>query len=147
TIGAVVSAGLAGAALATAWVTLLGHAVTRRTALLAVTAVSVAGGSVAAFASGPWTVGAAAFVGMLNGMGRDRGASLVIEQAMLPETGDPAGRTRAFAWYSVMQDAGTALGALLSGLPGLLRATAALEPLTALRASLGLYLVLVVLGA
>jgi MFS family permease len=143
TLGAVISAGLGGAALATAAVTLLGHRVTRRTALLVVSALSLAGGAVAALASGPWIVGGAAFVGMLNGMGRDRGACLVLEQAILPETTTAAGRTGAFAWYSVMQDAGVALGSLLSGLPGILRSTMAPDPLLAVRASIGVYLALV----
>src|SRR5687767_6462442 len=83
TIGLVVSAGLAGAALATLWVTLAGRATSRRTALLAVASLTIAGGAAASLASGPWIVGAAAFAGMLNGMGRDRGASLVLEHAML----------------------------------------------------------------
>jgi MFS family permease len=142
-IGFLVSAGLAGAALATAWVTFLGHRMARRTALLAVTALSLAGGAVAAFSSALWLVGAASFVGMLNGMGRDRGACLVVEQAMLPETTTEGARTRAFAWYSVMQDAGVALGSLLAGLPGLLRTTAGLDAVPALRASMGVYLGLV----
>lgn len=148
TIGAVVGAGLAGAAAATALVTLAGRFVSRRTALLAIAGLCLAGGAVAALASGPMLVGIAAFVGMLNGMGRDRGASLVVEQAMLPQTASEAGRTRAFAWYSVMQDAGTALGALLSGLPGLLRAgTASAEALPSLRVSMGVYLGLVAVAA
>jgi MFS family permease len=147
TVGFVVSAGLAGAATATAWVTLFGSVFERRTALLAIAGLSIAGGAVAALASGPWVVGAAAFVGMLNGMGRDRGACLVLEQAMLPETAGPAARTRAFAWYSVMQDGGTALGALASALPGLLRTTAGVDSLPALRLSIGVYLALLALAA
>jgi predicted MFS family arabinose efflux permease len=79
---------------------------------------------------------------MLNGMGRDRGACLVLEQAMLPRTAGPTDRTRAFAWYSVMQDAGTAIGGLTSALPGLLRTTAGMAPLPALRLSMGAYLAL-----
>ena len=147
TVGFVVSAGLAGAAAATAWVTLFGSRLERRTALLAVASLSIAGGTVAAVASGPSVVGAAAFVGMLNGMGRDRGACLVLEQAMLPETASPAARTRAFAWYSVMQDGGTALGGLASALPGLLRTTAGMDSLPALRLSIGVYLALLALAA
>lgn len=142
TVGFVVSAGLAGAAAATAWVTLLGSALRCRTALLAVTGLSLAGGAVAALASDAWVVGAAAFVGMLNGMGRDRGACLVLEQALLPRTTGSADRTRAFAWYSVMQDAGTAIGALASALPGLLRTAAGMGALPALRVSMGAYLAL-----
>jgi predicted MFS family arabinose efflux permease len=142
TVGFVVSAGLAGAAAATAWVTLLGSALRCRTALLAVTGLSLAGGAVAALASDAWVVGAAAFVGMLNGMGRDRGACLVLEQALLPRTTGSADRTRAFAWYSAMQDAGTAIGALASALPGLLRTAAGMGALPALRVSMGAYLAL-----
>src|SRR5262245_52202820 len=142
TVGFVVSSGLAGAAASTACVTLLGSAVPSRTALLALTALSLAGGTIAVLASSAWVVGAAAFVGMLNGMGRDRGACLVLEQAMLPRTAGPTDRTRAFAWYSVMQDAGTAIGGLASALPGLLRTTAGMAPLPALRLSMGVYLAL-----
>jgi hypothetical protein len=65
---------------------------------------------------------------------------------MLPETTGEAGRTRAFAWYSVMQDVGAAIGSVLSGLPALLRASTLLEPLSAQRAALGLYLALVGIG-
>ena len=39
-----------------------------------------------------------AFLGMLNGMGRDRGAALVLDQAILPNTVPDAGRTGAFAF-------------------------------------------------
>lgn len=136
TIGALVSAGLAGAAAATAWVMLWGHAFPRRGTLLALALISALGCAVVATASGPWVVGVAAFVGMLNGMGRDRGGSLVVEQAMLPETAGDADRTKAFAWYSVMQDAGCGVGGLAAGLPSLLRDHAAMEPLPALRTSM-----------
>jgi MFS family permease len=136
TIGAVLSAGLAGAAVATAWVTLFGHALPRRAALLTVTAATVAGCAVVSLASGPLVVGVAAFVGTLNGMGRDRGACLVVEQAILPETTSDADRTRAFAWYSVMQDAGCALGALFAGLPFVLTRHADFGELPALRTSM-----------
>ncbi len=147
TIGLVVSAGLAGAALATAWTTLFGHAASRRGVLLRATVASVVGGAAAALATGPWLVGASAFVGMLNGMGRDRGACLVVEHSMLPETADDAGRTRTFAWYGVAQDAGVALGGLLVGLPAWLRADAGMDALPALRASIGAYVALVAVGA
>jgi MFS family permease len=147
TIGVIVSAGLAGAAAATAWVMFFGHVLPRRAAMLGVTGLCLAGGAVAALSSGPWIVGAAAFVGMLNGMGRDRGACLVVEQAMLPETTTATDRTKAFAWYSVMQDAGCALGGLCAALPALLRSGAGLGTLPSLRASMGAYLVLVALAA
>jgi hypothetical protein len=70
---------------------------------------------------------------MMNGMGRDRGAALVIEQAILPATVGDAERTRAFAWYNVLQDAGHALGSLLAGAPVLLRAAFGMSELESLR--------------
>jgi predicted MFS family arabinose efflux permease len=42
-----------------------------------------------------------------------------LEQAILPATVDHTGRTRAFAWYNVFQDAGHAIGSLLAALPWL----------------------------
>jgi MFS family permease len=127
-IGAVVSAGLAGAALASLIVTLGGDHIGRRRVLLAITALSVLGGLAVIFVRGPLAIAAAAFVGMLNGMGRDRGAASVVEQALLPATATDADRTRTFAWYSVMQDAGHALGALLAGLPSLLEHVVQIDP-------------------
>ena len=119
-IGAVVSAGLAGAACAALAVTLIGERLKRRRTLLALTALSVIGGVVFVVLRTPMAIALAAFVGMLNGMGRDRGAAAVVEQAILPTTVSDVRRTRTFAVYSVWQDAGHALGALLAGLPALL---------------------------
>jgi hypothetical protein len=59
---------------------------------------------------------------MVNGIGRDRGAALVLEQAALPATTDDAGRTRAFAIYALAQDIGHATGALAAAIPLSLRA-------------------------
>jgi hypothetical protein len=79
---------------------------------------------------------------MLNGMGRDRGAALILEQAMLPATTDAAGRTSAFAWYNVAQDLGHAAGSLAAALPALLAAMFAMAPLDAHRATMLLAAVL-----
>jgi Na+/melibiose symporter-like transporter len=84
-------------------------------------------------------IGVAAFVGMLNGMGRDRGAALIIDQAILPATVSDTERTKAFAWYNVMQDAGHALGSVLAGAPVIFRAISDVDDLGAFRASLLLY--------
>lgn len=73
------------------------------------------------------------FIGMLNGMGRDRGAGLTVEQAMLPRTTGEAQRTSVFAWYNVVVDAGHALGSLLGALPALLRTQGGLTPLESYR--------------
>jgi hypothetical protein len=45
-------------------------------------------------------------------MGRDRGPASVLEQSLLPATATAAQRTRAFVWYTALQDAGSALGSL-----------------------------------
>src|SRR5262249_43056849 len=97
-IGTVVSAGLAGAALASLVITWSGDRFGRRNGLLALTGLSAAGGLVFVLAQAPLAIAAAAFVGMVNGMGRDRGAAAVVEQAILPATGSDAERTRMFAW-------------------------------------------------
>jgi MFS family permease len=147
-IGVVIGLGLAGATAAALVATFFGDRIGRRR-LLVIVALCGAGGAALA-ASGiasPFAMGAAAFLGMLNGMGRDRGASLVIEQAILPATTDDAGRTRAFAWYNVLQDAGHALGSLLAGVPVLLRSYGGFDHPSSLRFMVVVYAVLVALTA
>ena len=138
-IGMVVGAGLAGGAAATAVAMLTGDRLGRKRFLITLAVLGAAGALAAARASNVWAVGAAAFVGMLNGMGRDRGAALALEQAVLPATATDKERTRVIAWYNVLQDSGHALGSLLAGLPVLLRATLHLDPLDSLRAMLLVY--------
>ena len=112
-IGGIISAGLAGTAIAAGFVTFWGDRF-RPIALL----IGLAGLSVLGIA-GLWTfktpvlLGAAALIGMANGMGRDRGAALVLEQALLPATASGRERTQTIAWYTMLQDFGHALGALL----------------------------------
>jgi len=131
-IGAVVSAGFAGGALAALVVTLAGDRRGHRRLLLELATVAAAGTTVLAFVPDVRLAAAAAFVGMVNAMGRDRGPALLIEQAMLPATAPEAERTRVFAWYHVLQDAGHALGGVLAGLPTALQALGAPDA-TALR--------------
>jgi MFS family permease len=122
TIGLVVSAGLAGAATASLIVTWLGARVGPRPALITLALLAAIGGLGLLAGSYPWLLAAAAFLGMVNGMGRDRGAALILEQALLPSTVGDAGRTLAFAQYNVLQDLGHAFGGLLAGMPALLAA-------------------------
>jgi len=76
---------------------------------------------------------------MLNSLGKDRAAALAIEQAILPSTGAEGDRTRAFAWYNVIQDIGHALGAGLAVLPTALRDFAGVDALHSLRAAVIVY--------
>src|SRR5262245_7144714 len=139
TAGVVSSIGLLGAAVPTVLVMLAGDRVRRRTALLGVTLCAVAGGVLAAFATDVGLLAVAALLGMLNAMGRDRGACMVVEHAILPDTASDADRTKSFAFYSVWQDAGTAAGALLVGLPQFLRTGGGLTDDAAMRASILTY--------
>jgi MFS family permease len=137
-VGVVIGAGLTGAALASLLATVAADRIGRRRFLILLALLSAAGGVAVALASTPLALAAAAFVGMLNGMGRDRGAALVLEQAALPATTTDAARTGVFARYNVLQDAGHALGSLLAGLPALLQRAGTVE-LPAYRSSVAVY--------
>jgi len=132
-VGLVVGLGLAGAALAALVVTFAGDRLGRRRSLVILAWTGAAGTLVAASSARVDVLAAGAFVGMLNGMGRDRGAALVLEQAILPTTTGEARRTVGFAWYSAAQDVGHAIGALLAGTPLLLQRWAGVEPLSSFR--------------
>jgi MFS family permease len=118
-MGLVVGAGLAGNALATAWA-MADRRLGARRLLVLLAVLGALGGVAFSFASHPAALGLVAFLGMLNGMGRDRGPALVLEQTLLPSTTTDAGRTQAMAFHSLALDIGHALGALLAGLPTLL---------------------------
>jgi predicted MFS family arabinose efflux permease len=137
-IGITVGAGLTGAALAALLVTLLADHRGRRQMLLELSLLGAAGALVVAFATSLWVIVAAAFVGMLNGMGRDRGAALILDHAILPGLVQDAQRTRSFAVYNVSQDSGHALGSLLAGLPTVLAASTGLTPNFAGRSGLAI---------
>jgi MFS family permease len=132
-VGIVISCGLAGAAVAALLATFTADRVGRRRFLIATTACGLAGTAWFALAGTPTALALAAFVGMVNGMGRDRGAALVLEQAALPSTATDAARTRVIAVYTMLQDIGHALGALIAGLPALLVERTTLDGLSAHR--------------
>jgi len=146
-IGFVVGAGLAGAAVAALIVTLLGDRLGRRRVLVMVALLGAAGGLGVATATELGVILGAAFVGMVNGMGRDRGAALIIDQAILPATAGDTERTKAFAWYNVLQDVGHAFGGLLAGAPVLLRRIAGIDEIAAGRATLVAYSCILLLTA
>src|SRR5262245_11868732 len=142
-IGAIGAAGFAGCLCAAALVTLRGDRWGRRRSL-AVVAALTGGGSVLFALTPTWLLGAAAFCGMFNAMGKDRGAALLLEQAALPATATDRQRTAVFARYHVAQDLGHAAGAGAAALPSLL-AACGIGELLALRCGIGVAAVL--LGA
>jgi MFS family permease len=119
-IGIVVGIGLGGVAAGVLVVTVAADRLGHRRLLQALTLLSVVGALAFAFAANVTIAAIAAFVGMVNGMGRDRSGALVLEQAILPATVGDAQRTRTFAVYHLLQDIGHALGALLAAIPGLI---------------------------
>src|SRR5438132_7191171 len=133
-VGLVISAGLLGVALGTLVVMLYAERLGRTRCLIGLAILSALGTAAFALAPSPWILAPAAALGMVNGMGRDRGAAFSLEQALLPDLTDERGRTQAFAWYNVVLDFGHALGALAGLLPSLLRRQAGLAPLASYRA-------------
>lgn len=98
-------------------VTLAADRLGRRRTLIIVTLLTAIGYlAAAASARLAWLIPAAC-LGMLNGMGRDRGPAGTLEQAILPETTDAAHRTWTLAWYNLVLDCGHAIGGLAVALP------------------------------
>jgi MFS family permease len=119
-IGALIGIGLAGSSLATVMVSVRGDRWGRRRVLVALTILTALGYVALAAFTDTVALLPLAFAGMLNGMGRDRGAASALEQAILPATVPDAHRTWALAWYNLVLDAGHALGALAAAIPTLI---------------------------
>jgi MFS family permease len=122
-IGLLIGAGLAGSSLATLVVSLRGDLWGRRRVLIALALLSAAGYLALATSATAGALVPLAFVGMLNGMGRDRGAASALDQAILPETVPDHRRTWSLAWYNLVLDGGHALGALAATIPTILVST------------------------
>jgi len=138
-IGLVIGAGLSGAVSSALLVTFFGDRFGRRRALVVLALLAGGGGLALVVSDHLLTVCAVAFLGMVNGMGRDRGAQLVLEQAVLPATTSDTRRTRVFAWYNVLQDVGHAVGGLMAATPVYLVKAFAVSELPGYQWTLGLY--------
>jgi MFS family permease len=82
--GLIIGAGLAGAAGAALLATFAGDRWGRKRFLIGLAMVSAGGGVLFSLTRDPVFLAGAAFLGMVNGMGRDREAALILEQAILP---------------------------------------------------------------
>ncbi|HEV2386484.1 MAG TPA: MFS transporter [Candidatus Acidoferrales bacterium] len=138
-IGLVIAAGLAGSAAATLVTSFHADRLGRRRTLLSLSLLSAGGGAGFAVSGGFGWLMAVAFFGMVNGMGRDRGAAFALEQAVIPQAVSAVRRTLALSWYNLVIDSGHALGALGGALPTVLERVWALSPATAYREMFGLY--------
>jgi MFS family permease len=134
-LGLVISAGLAGAAVSAVVATFAADRLGRVRFLVAVSILGMAGTIAFALSSSPAALAVAAFVGMVNGMGKDRGAALILEQAVLPGLAPARERTPAIARYTMMLDLGHALGALAAGAPAWLARTTSLAGVAPHRAT------------
>ena len=119
-LGLIVGLGLAGNAVATAVVAFKGDRWDRRQLLLWTSILAAAGLVAAALFPTAVPLAVAAFVGMLNGMGRDRGPAQALEQSLLAEPTSSRERTRAYVSYAMAQDVAGAVGGLGAGAPALL---------------------------
>jgi len=119
-IGALIGIGLAGSSLATVVVSLRGDVWGRRRVLVALSTLTAIGYLALVAFSEAAALLPLAFAGMLNGMGRDRGAASALEQAIVPATVSDERRTWALALYNLVLDSGHALGALAAALPTLI---------------------------
>jgi MFS family permease len=138
-IGIVLSSALWGAALAALATLVFGPRMHERTLLVSWCVLPVLGGVVFLSTDALWLLAAAAFVGMFNVHGRDRGAIPILEQALFPATATDAERTRVFAWYNVLLDVGYAAGGLLAALPTLFEAWLGMATVDAMRMALALF--------
>lgn len=116
-IGLAIGVGLLGATAATAIVTWAGQRIGYRTSLISLSLLAALGGLALAVLPSFQLLLFLIFAGMVNGMGTDRSATFVLEQAVIPGLVADRNRTWALSWYNVLLDSGGALGALGSGLP------------------------------
>jgi MFS family permease len=119
----------------------------RRLTMAGLSLLSALGGLGFAFTGSEVSIVVLAFVGMLNGMGTDRGPIFSIEQAIIPQMVSAERRTLAFSWYNVVIETGQALGALAAVLPLVLQRLFNLDLLYAYRVTFGLYAALNLVSA
>ncbi len=146
-IGVVITTGLAASALGTLIVSLYADRIGRRRVLVGLSLLAALGALGFACASRFSSILVLAFIGMINGMGTDRGPAFSLDQALIPQTTSTDQRTTALSWHSLIMDIGHALGALGAGLPLLLQRWLPLELLACYRITFGLYATVNVLTA
>ena len=118
--GILIAAGLLGNALATSLISFLGVRIGRKTLLLCFSFIRALGGILFPFGTSFVFLSSIAFLGMLNGMGKDRSGVRAIDQTLLADAVLPENRTMTYAHYNMLMDSGLILGAGLAGIPELL---------------------------
>ena len=146
-LGVILSAGMAGVLAGTIFGTYFADKIGRRRSLVLLALAAAVGGALLVVTDTLWAAALAAFFGMLNTQGSDRGAAQALEQAILPATASDAERTQIFARYNAIADVGGAAGALLAALPALLRDRLQIAELHAYDATVLVYASLILIVA
>ncbi len=141
-IGMVIAAGLAGAALGTILVSVRADLLGRRRTLAGLALLGALGGLGFALTTERFILLLVSFVGMMNGMGTDRGPSFALEQAIIPQLTSSERRTMVLAGHSFVLDLGHALGALAAALPLLFQHWLSVDLADSYKITFGLYGVL-----
>ena len=132
-VGLISSATLAGSALATILIGLVGSRFPLRRLLILAAVLMAATGVAFASLSSLWPLLIVAFVGTLNPSSGDVSVFLPLEQARLANAAMPTARTALFARYSLFGSLSSAIGALAAGLPGWIAMHAGVPLLTGMR--------------
>lgn len=111
-IGIAVTAGLAGGAFITGLVSFFADRWGRRRALFALAALGGVGGLGLAYFPPLAVLVVSVFLGMVNGMGHDRGGAYALEQSILAHEGTVAQRTWSLTVYHAVGDVGSVAGSL-----------------------------------
>src|SRR5262245_43219264 len=145
-VGAFLTAGAVGAALAAVVAGVLGDAVGRRRTLVTLSCLMACAGMVLVVSESFSILLIAAFVGNLSGFVGGGGTG-PLEQAVLAVSVTPQRRTELFALSSIAGTIAGSLGALASGVPTLLQHALGLETLASFHPMFVAYAVLAVLTA
>ena len=146
-IALAISCGLAGCAGGTFIATFWADRVGRRKMLMILGLFMAMGGLYLACRTNYKIIFMVTFIGMVNGMGRDRGLGLTVEQAIIPQITIANDRTKIFAWYNVIVDMGNAVGALLAFAPTILRSFLGVPLISSYQAAWAFYSILCVTSA
>jgi MFS family permease len=114
-IGVFLAVGLAAASLTGLVTAAATRRLGRRRTLAAIGVLMAICGLDLAFATQSWLLLLAGLTGMIGAAGTDLGPFLAVEQSVLTETAEPAGRNRAFARYSLTGGLAGAAGGFLAG--------------------------------
>jgi MFS family permease len=141
-VGLISASTMLGSAALTIGVGFTAHRYGRRVLLVGSALLMIATGIGFLLVHALWPLVVVAFIGTINPSPADVSVFYPLEQSLLAETVPPQSRTATFAGYALVGSLVAALGALVAGLPNLLRASFHVDLLIALQSMFALYTVL-----